>query len=86
MQESQQEEVEKIAERYKVSPEFARAVLTMKSATSMLEKLEAFKKEQTLIEQGDPEAIQKQQAEFLASAMSRIRTLTGDLVKTRIFH
>ncbi len=31
------------------------------------------------------EAIKKQQAEFLASAMSRIRTLTGELVKTRIF-
>jgi acetyl-CoA carboxylase carboxyltransferase component len=75
MEDSPQEEVEKIAERYKVSSEFADAVLSMKRATSMQEKLDAYKSEQRLIEQGDPEAIRTQHEKGKMTARERVNDL-----------
>lgn len=72
MNDSQQEEIEKIAQRYKVSPEFAKAVMSVKRATTMHDKLEAFNKERNLIEQGDPEAIKRHHEKGKLTARERV--------------
>ena len=75
MQDGQQEEVEKITKRYKVSQEFANAVLSVKRATSMHDKLDAIKKEQHLIEQGDKEAVGRQHEKGRLTARERVNKL-----------
>ncbi len=75
MKDSQSEEIEKIAQHYKVSPEFARAVMSVKQATTMSDKLAAFNKERALIEQGDPAAIKKHHDRGKLTARERVNKL-----------
>ena len=75
MEDNQQQEVEKLAERHKVSPEFVKAVFSVKRAGTMHDKLEAFNKERALIEQGNPEAISKQHEEGKLTARERVNKL-----------
>ncbi len=75
MQDNQQAEVERLAERYRVAPELVKAVLGTKRAGSMREKLDAFSQERALIEQGSPEAIKKQHDKRKLTARERIAKL-----------
>ncbi|MFC1989333.1 acyl-CoA carboxylase subunit beta [Chloroflexota bacterium] len=75
MQDSQQKEVEIIAERYKLPPEYVKAVLSTKQAATMHDKLEAFGKERALIEQGNPEAIKRQHEKGSLTARERVNKL-----------
>ena len=75
MQDSGQEEVEKLAKHYNVPPEFVKAVLATKRATTMREKLDAFNRERTLFEQGDPEAVRRQHEQGKLTARERANKL-----------
>ena len=75
MPDNQQQEIEKLAERYKVSPEFVKAVLGTKQATTMRDKLEAFNQERALIEQGDPEVVNRQHEQGKLTARERVNKL-----------
>jgi len=68
-------EAEKLAERYKVSPGFVRAVLSAKRATTMRDKLKAFSRERALIEQGDPKVIKRQHDKGKLTARERVAKL-----------
>ncbi len=75
MQDRQQEEVERLAGRYSVTPEFFKAVQNVKEATSMHGKLGAFNEERALIEQGDPEAVRMQHEKGKLTARERVNKL-----------
>lgn len=74
MEESQRLEIEKIATRFNVSPDFVKAALEVRYADTMRLKLEAFNKEKRLIVE-DVEAIEKQHANGKLTARERIDRL-----------
>lgn len=72
MENTELQEIEKIAKRFKVPVEFVEAGLKARQASTMREKLEAFNKERNLIEQGNSEAVKKQHEKGRLTARERI--------------
>jgi acetyl-CoA carboxylase carboxyltransferase component len=68
------QEIERIAERFRVPAQFVEAGLKARYATTMRDKLEAFNQERDLIE-NDPEAIKKQHGQGRLMVRERIRSL-----------
>lgn len=75
MQDSDEHEIEKIAKRFNVPVEFVKAGLQARYASTMPGKLEAFNKERSLIEQGDPEAVKRQREKGKLLSRERITKL-----------
>ena len=88
MSDSEQEKVEKIARRFKVSKEFVKAVLRTTRAMNMRDKFEAFKQERALIEQGNNEAIKRQHGKGRLTARERIDRLLdpGSFAELDLWH
>lgn len=75
MQDNQQDEIEKIAQRFNVPEEFVEAGLKARYASTMMDKVEAFNKERILIERGDPETVRRQHEQGKLTARERITRL-----------
>ncbi len=69
------DEIKKFAARYKVSPEFVVTLLSVKNATTMAEKLNAFMQEKALIERGEPAAVKQQHDQGKLTARERVARL-----------
>ena len=75
MEENSEKKIEGMAKRFKAPREFIEASQNLKQATTMLAKLETFRKEKVLIEQGDPEAVKKQHNSGRLTARERVTNL-----------
>ncbi|MFC2051874.1 acyl-CoA carboxylase subunit beta [Chloroflexota bacterium] len=75
MQDRQRAEAEELAGRYKVPPEYVKAILATKRAATMRDKLEAFNQERTIMEQGAPDAIRRQHENGKLTARERVNKL-----------
>ena len=75
MQEEQKQKIEEMAKRFNVPLEFVETAQRVRQAASVREKLEAFNKEREIIEQGDPEAIERQHEKGRLTARERINKL-----------
>jgi len=67
--------MEEMVKRFKVPKEFTEASQSLKQATSMQAKLDAFNMERVLTEQGDPEAVKRQHNSGKLTARERIAKL-----------
>jgi len=83
-----QQEIEEMAKRFRVPLEVAEGALKVSRATTMREKLEAFNKERSLIEQGDPEAVERQHEEGKLTARERANKLldSGSFEELDLWH
>ncbi len=75
MSTDEQKKIEELAKALSVSREFVETSLNMRQATSMREKLNAYNKERAMIEQGPPEAVQKQHESGRLTARERVHRL-----------
>jgi acetyl-CoA carboxylase carboxyltransferase component len=84
----QNDRVPEIVKRFKVSPEFVKAVFSVKEAKTMRGKLEAFNKERALIEQRDPEAVKRQHEKRRLTARERLDKLfdSGSFEELDLWH
>ncbi|MDY7035282.1 MAG: carboxyl transferase domain-containing protein, partial [Thermodesulfobacteriota bacterium] len=69
------QQIEKIVERFKVSPEYVELVLNAKQSTTVRKKLDIFNKEKSLIKHGDSKAIKAQHEKGRLTARERINIL-----------
>lgn len=75
MQDKHDQKMEEMVKRFKVPKEFTEASQSLKQATSMQAKLDAFNMERVLTEQGDPEAVKRQHNSGKLTARERIAKL-----------
>ena len=75
MEDNRKQEVNEIAKRFNVSAEFVETVLKARHASTMREKLEAFDRERSLIEEGDPGAVGRHHEKGKLLARERINKL-----------
>lgn len=84
----QEQEIGKMAERFKIPQEVVEAVLNVRQAATMRDKLEAFNKERRLIEQGDPAAVKRQHEKGRLTARERVNKLldSGSFEELDLWH
>ena len=72
------EKIQEMAKRFNVLQDFVKSSLTIRQASSVRGKLEAFNKERKLIERGDPEAVRRQHEKGRLTARERVGRLLDE--------
>ena len=75
MKGNEKQKAEEMAERFGVAREFVESLLSIRHATTMRDKVEAFARERTLIEQGAEEAVEAQHEKGRLTARERVSKL-----------
>jgi acetyl-CoA carboxylase carboxyltransferase component len=75
LEKDEQRKIEEMANRFNVPQDYVRSSLSIRQASSVLDKLEAFNEERKMIEQGDPEAVIRQHGLGRRTARERVSKL-----------
>lgn len=75
MQDKEQKKAEDLAKMLGIRVEFVTSSLQVREATTMQEKLDAFRKERELIERGEPQSVKRQHEKSRLTARERVNRL-----------